>query len=207
MGAQTSSKVSYFNTLIFTIVSGIVSLMLLMLLFFDLGKKYIYLIITIEVGIFMVIGMCLYMIIKNELELAKGKDKSNVKFSFTECPDYFVKTEDKSRVICKNNYTMIDPSGIKYTMRIYPADKTKYPLPLSLPATNPNDKNEQFDLYHIEQTPEFKDARDQCAFVGAEPKLNSSTSAAQKEFMKKYEGYSALPWTHAQSRCAPFVDV
>ena len=57
---------SYFNTLIFTIISGIFSLVLIATLFFDMFKKYIPFIVTVEIGLFLIIGYCIYKIYNNE---------------------------------------------------------------------------------------------------------------------------------------------
>lgn len=196
-----SSRVSYFNTLIFTIVSGILSLLLLLSLFIDIVKEHaFYFIIAVEIGIFTVIAICIYQIVKNE-KMQKNK-KLDIKLSFYECPDYFNKIEENSETYCYNNYQVFDARGKSYVLRIYPESVQ---LPNSLPVAN-IDKNEKFNLYQIEQNPEFKNAKDQCAFIVAEPDTNTAISADQQRMMDQYKGYSTLPWTHAQSRCGPYVE-
>lgn len=202
---NNDSKVSYFNTLIFTIVAGIISLLLLLSLFSDTVKQNaFYFIIAVEIGIFTVIGICIFQIIANEAKLRALKKQIGAKINFYDCPEYFTKEEKDGDTLCVNNYTIRDISGKKLTLRIYPVDKDM-PLPSALP-TSTITKNEKFSLYQIEQDPEFKTAKDQCAFVLSEPNVNSATSSAQKERLNRYVGYSKLPWMHARSRCAAYVD-
>lgn len=192
-----SSKISYFNTLIFTIISGVISLVLLMLLFFEFGKEWMYLIITVEVGIFSVIGICLYQIIKNELLINGLKKGLPQRISFSECPDYFLRGENNGVTVCNNNYPVVDNRGRKFTLRIYPLD-TDLPTSLPIPLL---DVNEQIKLYEIEQSNRvLKDAKEECAVVMNEPPVGNTD-------LRPFRGYSKLPWTHARSRCGPYVDV
>ena len=203
--ANDVSKISYFNTLIFTIVSGIISLLLLMILFFDFGKQNAYFIITIEVGIFMVIAICVYQIIRNESLLNSRKQLSNAKLSFSECPEYFTKTNLGDSVICMNNYKSQEPNGVQYIIKIYDSSE-EIPATLQNPQINYTEattKKDGFKLYEIEQTPEFKNAIDQCAYIINEPKPTTGTAV---QFQSKFEGYSKTPWLHAKARCAPYVD-
>lgn len=204
MAQSESSKVSYFNTLIFTIVSGIISLILLILLFLKIGQDWAYLILTVEVGIFIVIGICVFQIIRNEKIRNNLKNNLEERISFYECPDYFNKVSIDNINYCKNDHTYTNTDGRKYTMKIYPDDPST-PLPPSLPAVNTS-KNESFPLNEIEQTVQFKTAIEECNMVLNEPNLAQASSSAEKDFLKKYEGYSKLPWTHARSRCAAYVD-
>lgn len=194
-----SSRVSYFNTLIFTIISGIISLMLLFaLLSTKVRETAFYFIIAVEVGIFVVIAFCLWQIVYNESVLnSKKRDLLKQRLSFSECPDYYIKKEEKDATYCLNNFTIKDYSGT-YAMRIYPSSES---LPLTLPNTStPGDKidnkNEKFKLYHIEQSDKLKDARSECNVVLNEPPTTN-----------EFTGYSKVPWTHARSRCAPYVEL
>lgn len=196
MALSDTSKVSYFNTLIYTIVSGIISLVLLMLLFFDFGKKYIYFIITVEVGIFTVIAICLYQIIYNEYVLNNMRSKLPERVSFLECPDYFVKQDIDNIIMCKNYYS-VRKNNQEYMMKIYPIDE-------SLPSSFKLDERgsgirDAFNLYQLEQNNKLlKSAREQCGVVYEEPKASE---------LEELRGYSKLPWTHAVGRCGAYVDV
>lgn len=206
--ANDNSKVSYFNTLIFTIVSGIISLLLLMLLFFDMGRQNAYLIVTVEIGIFTVIAFCVYQIIKNESLLNSLKKTVSAKISFSECPEYFNKSTSGDDVICWNNYNSTMPGGRTYLVKIYDAAT---PLPPVLPEQGLEYntsmlKRDAFKLYEIEQTPAFKDAKQECEYIMSEPVVSAARTPADAEFMNKFVGYSKTPWVHARARCAPYVD-
>ena len=62
---MSDSKVSYFNTMIFTIITGTFSLLLLLILLFKDGRKVLPLILTIEIGVFLIIAVCITQIIIN----------------------------------------------------------------------------------------------------------------------------------------------
>ena len=123
------------------------------------------------------------------------------KITFYECPDYFVKTYEGGDTLCVNNYQVTDSNNNKLILRIYPEDQA---LPTELPVQT-NSKSEKFNINQIEQTTDFKDAKDQCAFVLQEPQVNLATSAAKQELLNQFVGYSKLPWTHARSRCGTFA--
>jgi hypothetical protein len=159
----------------------------------------LYFVIAVEIGIFAVIGYCVYQIMVNESKL-KYMDITS-KISFYECPDYFVKVSEGSETLCVNNYEVTDAKNKKFILRIYPEDQ---PLPTELPIVT-SSKSEKFNLYHIEQTPDFTTAKEECSFVLQEPPTNLATSAAKQELLNQFTGYSSLPWTHARSRCGPFA--
>lgn len=192
--ASENSKISYFNTLIFTIVSGIISLILIVLLFFNVGKDLIYLIVTMEIGIFSVVGICLYQIIKNETDIKNMKKNLPERVSFNECPDYFIKSDEKGTIVCKNSFKSRDGDNNEYNTRIYPAD---IELPNPLPE-NSLQKYEKFNLFHIEQSNKLlKAGRDQCAVINSTP---------PNVELAEFRDYSKIPWTHARSRCGPYTD-
>lgn len=196
-----NTKISYFNTLIFTIIAGIISLLLLLSLFSDKVKNMaFYFIIAVEVGIFSVVAICIYQIISNEAKLNAKKKNLDAKIAFTECPDYFIKYDEDSETYCANNYTVTDGAGNKMIMRIYPSDTNLPDLPAII-----QDKNEKFNLYQLQQSPDLTNAKQQCAPIFQEPNIAAATNPAQAEQLRQYVGYSKLPWSHARTRCAPYV--
>lgn len=200
MAQNESSKISYFNTLIFTIISGIISLLLLLTLFFDIGKKYAYLVIGVEVGIFIIIGVCIIQIINNEKKLKNMKKLSSDKISFSQCPDYFMKVENNNVINCNNDFIVTTADGKQQKLKIYPADPS-ITMPNSLPVNNP-DVKDTFPLFYLEQSTDLKDATQQCNIVINEP--NPANTSI--DFQNKFKGYSKLPWTYAKSRCSPYVE-
>lgn len=197
-----NTKISYFNTLIFTIIAGIISLLLLLSLFSDKVKeKAFYFIIAVEIGIFSVVAICIFQIISNEAKLNALKKNLEAKIAFTECPDYFIRYDQDGETYCQNHYTTFDKNGTKYVMRIYPAD---IDVPVSLP-TPVQDKNEKFNLLQLQQSQDLTNAKQQCAPIFQEPNIAAATSPAQADQLRQYVGYSKLPWSHARTRCAPYV--
>lgn len=198
-----NTKISYFNTLIFTIVAGIISLLLLLSLFSDKVKNMaFYFIMAVEIGIFSVVAVCIFQILSNEAKLNAQKKTLEAKIAFTECPDYFIRSEEGGDTFCLNDYAVSDRTGNQLIMRIYPAD---VPLPDSLPATV-LDKNEKFNLYQLQQSQDLTNAKQQCAPIFQEPNVNGASSPAQAEQLRQYVGYSKLPWSHARTKCAPYAN-
>ncbi len=190
-------KLSYFNTLIFTIISGIVSVALVILLFFKVGQKFKVAIIAVEVGIFAIIAYCITMIITRERRLNQIKANSNFVVNFDECGDYYVKRSDASgNYFCSNDHAIIDEKGDKYTMKIYPSENHVLPTANGINYNNgdngmmPNARMETYKLKELDQSPVLKTTADKCAPLFVE-------NAAFKE-------YSHIPWTYARARCASF---
>ena len=84
---NNNKRISYKNTLIYTIVTAIVSLLILALLFIPSMFDYIYFIAVIELGIFIIIGVCIYKIINYEKNLLDDEltyyRKNNVSSTWT----------------------------------------------------------------------------------------------------------------------------
>jgi hypothetical protein len=196
MSNQTR-KVSYFNTLIFTIIAGIVSLMLLAALFFEVLKPWKVFIITVEIGIFCIIGLCIYQIIANEALLDKYRRASNFNIDFTQCPDYYVSKNINGLNVCSNEYVDQDEYHNKRIMKIYPADDPSknmmYPLPrIHIPTyANSSNPNEKFDSSYIETATDLKNNEAKCnAILGQNP---------------SYKSFSTLPWEGVKSRCESYA--
>jgi len=197
--ANENSKISYFNTLIFTIVSGIISLLLLLALFFEIGKKYAYLIVMVEVGIFSIIALCIYQIIVNERRIASAKTQRYSKISFQKCPDYFEQiTDDSNQVFCKNGFNVIYPDGSQKKILIYPSNPISQFDSILQPVTSSSAKYIQFPLYATEQSDKLKDATDQCGIIMKNP-------LSTDPVLGSFTGYSDTPWTYARSRCEQYI--
>lgn len=190
-----NDKVSYFNTLIFTIIASIVSLLLLAALFFEIFKDYMIFIVTVEVGIFCIIGWCIYKIVSNANTLDKYKQQANFKIDFTPCPDYYVGKGVDGQTICSNEYIVEDEYHNKRIMKIYPADDqlNSYPLPNLHVPTYYNDAKpiEKYDSTLIASAQDLQTTRDKCgAILGLK---------------ENYKVYSKLPLLGTQERCAQFT--
>lgn len=199
--ANENSKISYFNTLIFTIVSGIISLLLLLALFFEIGKKYAYLIIMVEFGIFSIILLCIIQIIINERRIAAAKNQRYNKISLQRCPDYFQQiTDGNNAVNCKNGFNILYPDGSQKKILIYPSNPTSQFDQVFPQVTASSPKYLSFPLYSTEQSDKLKNANDQCGVIMKDP-LPTDTVLAPD-----FTGYSQTPWTYARSRCEQYIE-
>lgn len=195
--SNSSRKISYFNTLIFTIIAGIVSLLLLAALFFEVLAKWKVFIITVEVGIFLIIGICIWQIIANESLLDKYRKAKNFNIDFTTCPDYYISKMVDDKTICSNEYIVEDEYHNKKLMKVYPADNAAknevYPLPNTHVSTFTDSFNpsEKFDSAYIQGANDLNDTQAKCGAV-----LGQNTT---------YKPFSKIPWVGVKSRCASFA--
>lgn len=201
MSNNNSKRVSYFNTLIFTIVSAIVSILLLLVLLVKDGDRFLPFVITLEIGIFSVIVVCIIQIVMNERLVNRLKAKADAQISFNSCPDYFTKRDNDNREMCANEYIYVDEKNKKYIMKIYPDDDKQNksggsrPLPPShtFDYTGSEPKYEKFYLTEIENEKLLKTPGEKCAPLfnpPSDPNLN---------YLK---GYDVIQWTTMRSKCA-----
>lgn len=194
--ASNDRRISYFNTLLFTIIAGVVSLGVLSLLFFEFGKNYIYFIIAFEAGVFCLIGYCIYKIVSAEKAKANKKDKYVVRFD--ECPDYYSKKSIDGKDYCINEYVTKDANGKMRISRLTPIDMDNrpYPVPTTITTASNSPAYEQnkFPLRGIEEDVNIPDYADKCKLLykipGDDPKYTT------------HKFYTSIPWTFAKGRCA-----
>ena len=195
---NSNKKISYKNTLIFTILSAILSIAIAVCLFFDfiMKKEYLYFVVTLEVGICIIVAYCIYKIINFEKYLDELRNPKNLYIPFSSCPDYFQKLiTPNGNPICTNQYQVTDASNNNYLMKIYPNGVNLPPFhnPNADVSTSP--KYEKFNLNDIGQSTELATTRAKCAVLSVEP-----TDPA----MAKYTGYTQVPWTYVRGRCEGF---
>lgn len=194
--ATTEQKVSYFNTLIFTVITAIVSLGVLSLLFTESGKKMIYFIIAFEVGVFLIILYCIYKIISGE---TKSSSKSSTYVvNFDQCPDYYTKyTHTNGDSLCLNNYIVKDDKGNIYVIRLdgnLETDTMDQTITLNPPGNTPLNTIAEFELTKLQKDTLIKNYEDKCALVMAKPPSSDTK-------YNSYAFYNKLPWTYLKSRC------
>lgn len=93
----------YINTMVFCVVAGIISLMLLLLIMnaSDLVRNYSAYIITVEIGLVLVIVLAIYRIIAYEQRLRKESiNGTSNKLNIDSCPDYWTRYGNK----CVNTF-------------------------------------------------------------------------------------------------------
>lgn len=188
-------KISYFNTLIFTIITAIASLAVLALLFFPFGKDFIFFIIAYEIGVFLIIAYCVYKIIRGDKDLRDQRASFVVRFD--ECPDFYTKNlhKEDNKLWCHNDYKVVDTATKQeYIYRIYPlkVDNAEVNLPktIDLAARN-NPAYTQFELKKLETDDKYETYQKKCSVLYKNPRSGNSA----------YNSFQDLPWTYAKSRC------
>jgi hypothetical protein len=108
---MTDAVTGYLNTLIFCIIAKALTLFLLVLLLFDIGWVFSYLILTIEIGLVMIIAWTLYKVYKFQKSIDALAAAAATAPPFVDtCPDYFVKTvsAETNDVVCQSKYDTTD---------------------------------------------------------------------------------------------------
>jgi hypothetical protein len=97
----------YVNTLLFTAVAGIMSIMLLLLLIYGSGVagQYAVVIVTVEVGLILCIVMSIVRIMWFERRVEKQQRNSvDNLLAVKTCPDYWTMQNTDKGTVCKNTY-------------------------------------------------------------------------------------------------------
>jgi hypothetical protein len=198
---EDSRKVSYFRTLIFTVISAILSIVIFGLLYVKPELKAF--VITLEIGIFSIIGYTIYSIVQHEKLLNQMSDPARFRFGFDSCPDYYIKRIDEATMkdFCSNEYIVVDkesPLQKKLIMKIVD-ESTNLPLNHSASFTT-KDKNTKIlmqpptmDKFYIDDfnAPELTSNKSRCDIIN--PNVVTQN--------QKLNGYKTIPWTYTRSRC------
>lgn len=118
---QDGGVQNYLNTLIFCIVAKAITIILLALLFTDLGASLAYMILTIEIGLVVIIFVALVQIQAYEKKKLKDVEASlTAKSAITSCPDYYIRgVTDENTILCTNTYETPD-GAYKYEFATEP---------------------------------------------------------------------------------------
>lgn len=198
---EDNAKKSYFRTLIFTVISALLSLAIFGLLFWKPELKVF--VITVEIGIFAIIGYTIYSIVQHEKLLNQMSDPARFRFGFETCPDYYIKRTDEEtrKDFCSNEYIVVDkerPLSNKYLMKIVEENAV---LPSKHSATfatkDPETKITSYpakhDKFYLDDfyAAELVSNKERCDVI--DPNVITQNP--------KFEGYKSLPWTYVRSRC------
>ena len=119
MANQDASASQYINTMVFAVVAGIISSMLLLLVMqgSEAVKQFSVLVITVEVGIMLIIVVAIWQIIAYERRRFKqAVDGTMNLLTMKSCPDYWTMSDGKT---CKNKLTLFDKNDEgKYTQYV-----------------------------------------------------------------------------------------
>ena len=209
-----TNHASYYNVLVFTIITGIFSLILLLLLFFDEFKGFIKFVITVEIGLFAIIVWCIYIITK----ASKKKALPNLVINYGDCPDYYIKNTDNSGTpYCENKYLYQQPNGSKYLMSIFPASNYNTANSYtSLGSSNhtqfnvPAGPSNAYTWFPYTDTSVIGNVGLSSCPNSTEPNLQAKCSLMYSDppttsanaFMA---GTKNIPWTYMQSRCEAYL--
>lgn len=194
-------KASYYNTLIFTIISSIVAVSMMALLFFSPFVPYLPFIAASESGLIGVIVFSLFKIIGVENAMDTDKASNNLTIDFDTCPDYFVKIKDvvnTGNTYCSNEHVVRDAAlNVNYIMKLYPVDPagSAFVLPQQHDASatvRPSAAYDKFYLGALDADAAMKTTSQKC-----DPIMNATTGA--------YKYYDVLPWSYMTSRCDGLV--
>lgn len=188
-------KISYFNTLIFTIITAVASLMVLGLLFLPIGKQFIYFIVAYEVGVFLIIAYCIFKILRGDKKF--DENRKNFVVRFDECPDFYTKTMHADNTLwCHNDYKVIDPrTQEELVYRIFPMrykdQPTSVPTTITLADNIPGQPYARFQLKQLESDDDYPTYDKKCQVLFKNPSSSNES----------YNTFQDLPWTYAKSRC------
>jgi hypothetical protein len=188
---DAEQRIAYFNTLVFTIISGIVSLGILIFMFFKPAAKLFPFLITVEIGIFLIIIVTITQIVLAEKEKNKYKNQKNFTINFTSCPDYYIERNVGDKKICSNEYIVQDKNKVNYIMKILPVEGS-YSFPdTHNPSYSTDSAHDKFDNLVIANSAALKDNAGKCAAIFGR---NDSFIA-----------YSQIPWSGVQARCDAYI--
>lgn len=122
---MTRPAQTYVNTLVFSIISGMVSVALLLtLMLSDSLSAYMFVIVTIEIGLLLIIINAMYRVIAYERNMRNAiNNASKNSFAADNCPDYYTMRFSSTGNTCANVFKGIAPGGIKYVMYYVPSAK------------------------------------------------------------------------------------
>ncbi len=195
-------RISYVRTLVFTIVSALLSIALFAMIFVKGARDWLLFIIVAELGIFGIIFYCIYAIINREKKLQAMRDPKNYVIKFDSCPDYYVKRYDTASkgYFCSNEYVVTDARNPtkNLIMKVYPENDNSSP-PTHNPdfkvrnGTGPLTDPQPMDKFMIDDFSTKLTTNDErCQVV--------DPNVAEKS-TDKLKGYKTIPWTSVQKRC------
>lgn len=181
---KSTSPKTYWNTLIFTIIASVVSLIiLLVLVFYPNTRSYVVGALIVEIGILAIIILAIYSAWSSDKKLKSMYDPGNdFNVTLTACPDYFLymaATSSNDGASCVNGF----PSGSNiyyFTKR----DCTGVTMTDPSCTLNGSSSNADYKIYLRDY--DNKPARATCS--------NVNTAVRASPFYN-------IPWTDVKERC------
>jgi hypothetical protein len=199
--ATETRKISYFRTLIFTIMAAVFSLALMGLLFFKVAYDYIIAIVAVQLGVFAIIGYCIYIIVKREKMMDEMKNPKNYLVRFDDCPDYFTKVHDpiSGKHFCSNEYIVSHPQdSMKKTIMKIVEENVELPEKhiVGYPLTGSVAPTDKF-MIHTFKSAALNDNQTRCSLFDESKPIVSMNN----DHVPNRTEYRKLPWTSVKSRC------
>ena len=207
--SKENKNISYFRTLIFTVSAAIFSMALMALWYFK--RELVVFVFAVQIGIFAIIGYCIYTIVQYEKTLDEMSNIKNFTVKFDTCPDYYIKRSDivTGKDFCSNEYVVVDknsPTQKKMIMKVLPYvenasgqdDNTSMPKihNTDYMVTDGNVKREPepTDKFMLDTfySAELATVKDKCDVIN--PNVADRADG-------KFKGFKTVPWTYAKSRC------
>jgi hypothetical protein len=195
-------RISYVRTLVFTIVSALLSIALFALVYVKGFSDWLLFIIITEIGIFSIIIYCIYTIINREKKLQEMRDPKNYVIKFDNCPDYYVKRYDTASkgYFCSNEYVVADQRNPtkKLIMKLFAENDNSSPPTHNANykvtnGTGPTTDPQPMDKFMIDNfLTQLATNEERCQIVNPDVVEKSSD---------KLLGYKSIPWTNVQKRC------
>ena len=189
----------YVNTMVFSIVAGLLSIALLVaLVFVQSLNAYIYAIATIEVGLLAIIILSLYSIMAYESKVRKALTNAGKNsIAANSCPDYYTmrfSENGPTNNTCRNFFSGKMPSGSRYVMYYVPSGtytSVTGPKQGVVFSGNPADGNIKI------KSLETMTMTDACKVIQGLPQ----ESDVEKTTANNY----TIPWTDLRPKCENIV--
>jgi len=184
--------------------------MIAVVIFVPQAKQLTPLIVTIEVGLFLITIYCIRQVILKEKQFVEMSNPKNYVVNFDDCPDYFNRKYDEAsrKFYCSNEYIVE-----------HPVDTAKQAI-MKLMLHDPTSTTIQFPNYHsneymntkggtsskpipsekfyseVFQDKSLTDNIKRCNIVD-----DSSVVDVVNDPIENRKEYKKLPWTSVRSRC------
>ena len=195
---MANNSQTYVNTMVFAIVSGIVSVALLVALYFvESLNAYIFAIATIEIGLLLIIIFSLYSIIAYESNVRKAINNAGKNsIAANSCPDYYTMRFGANGVTdntCRNTFSGKTPQGLRYVMFYVPSTKYESTGQGRAVRFTGNPADGSIKIKSLEEIP----MTDACKIIQGLP--------AESDVDKKSANNYSIPWTDLRPKCESIV--
>jgi hypothetical protein len=185
---------TYINTMVFSIIAGLVSIaMLVALMLSESLNAYMFLIITIEMGLLAIIIHALYRVIAYEAKVRKAiNNASSNAFAADNCPDYYTlkySTSGSTEHACRNFFKGRTPDGRPFIMYFVPSDTFKSTGQGSGVVFPGNPSDDSIKIKTLENLT----SSEACRIVQGLP----AESDSKKDTPNNY----SIPWTDLRPKC------